>query len=95
LCSPATWKETIMQTINRSTLDTQRLSIVLDGAMFDVANILCDELAIAAGHDVETLTDADVIAAMRQPVMLAAVYHDLCERLGIQTPRAVRLALDS
>jgi len=87
-------KGTIMQTITRSTLDTQRLSVALDGAMFDVANVLCDELAIAAGRDVETLDDADVIAAMREPVSLASAYHDLCERLGIQTPRAVRLALD-
>ncbi len=82
-------------TINRSTFDTQHLYTLLDGAMFDVGSVLCDELAIDAGRNVETLTDADVIAAMRLPVSLAAAYHDLCNRLGIPTPRAVRLALDT
>lgn len=66
----------------------------LHSAMFDVANIFCDALAMDAGRDVETLDDADVIAAMRQPVTMASAFSDLCDRLGIAPPPAVRRALD-
>lgn len=84
-----------MQTITRASRFDRRHELALDAAMFAVASVLCDALASDAGRDVETLTDADVIAAMRQPVTLAAAYADLCDRLGIVTPRAVLLALDS
>ena len=67
----------------------------LQSAMFDVASIFCDALAMDAGRAVETLTDADVIAAMRQPVKLASAFVDLCERLGIAPPSAVVAALGS
>ncbi len=80
-------------TTNRSTFDTERLSSVLAGAMFDVASVLCDDIAIDAGRNVETLTASDIIAAMRLPVSMATAYHDLCERLGIPTPYTVWLAL--
>ena len=83
-----------MQIITRANLFDRRHEVALDAAMFHVANLLSDTLATDTGRDVETLDDADVIAAMRQPVSLASAYHDLCERLGIQTPRAVRLALN-
>ena len=86
----------------RTTLAARMMSVTtsiseaqLALAMIDVANDLHDDLAIEAGRDMETISDTDIIAAMRQPVSMASAFADLCERLGVVPPAAVLRALDT
>ena len=67
----------------------ERIRAAMDTVAADLAQAIADD----ACHPAGLITDAAVVAAMRQPVTLASAYADLCAMLGIAPPCSVRVAL--